>query len=370
VKQLKILFVTSSLSAGGAERVASTLCNAWVSRGDSVTLVQTYSKGGESFYKLDSRVDFQCISTIVGLKSYKGRGYIKRLYALRKLIIDRKPDVVISFMSHVNVATLLAIACTRVPCIICERTDPTMEPIGQFWRNACKLLYRYADVVAVQTKVVAIKIKRIYGGLKRVEVLPNPFPIIDYVHPFVFTEKDRRVLLSMGRLSEEKRVSCIIDSFAEVADRFPNWELHIYGDGALRKHLIDQIESLGLQSRILMMGQTNAPWTVMSNADAFVIASRFEGFPNTLLEAMGIGLACISTDCPSGPRDITRDGIDARLVAVDDFLDMQAAMAEFMGDDELRLDYGRRARCSILGRYSLDLVLSRWDSVFRSIGAM
>lgn len=367
---MRIFFLVSSFGAGGAERVATTLCNAWVRRGDSVTLVPTYSGGGEPFYTLDERVELIYLSQLAGLAQGKRKRYFRRLQLLRKLIGDRKPDIVISFLPNVNIAALVATAFSGVPCIVCERSDPTMVPMGRFWREACRLFYRTADRVTVQTEVVAEKIKQIYGGLREVAVLPNPLPEMLPLHSADRVVKDRRTLLSMGRLSEEKRVDLIIDSFALVAARFPEWDLHIYGDGPLRQDLAAQIERLDLHERIRLMGRTDEPWRIMSAADAFVLASRYEGFPNALLEAMGVGLACVVTDCPSGPREITRDGADARLVAVDNGAGLQAAIAELMGNDELRHELGQRARDSVSSRYSLDAVLNQWDAVFRGVGVL
>ena len=108
----------------------------------------------------------------------------------------------------------------------------------------------------------------------------------------------------------------------------------------------------------------------MANADAFVMACKFEGFPNALLEAMGVGLPCVAFDCPSGPREITSNGEYAMLVKLDDQNGLIMALEKIMSDESFAIELGNRARASILGRYRLSAVLDRWDQLFREVGVI
>lgn len=366
---MNIIFLISSLSSGGAERVASTLCNDWAARGDTVTLVPTFSGGGQPFYALDEKIELLYLSGLVGPASGRGnKRYLARLRALRQLVRERRPDVVVSFLPNVNIAALAATAFSGVPCIVCERSDPSVQAIGAVWRAACKLFYRYADLVSVQTLAVAAGIHKVYGGLGNVSVVPNPLPgdLVRWQADLA-APRARRSLLSMGRLSEEKRVDHIIDAFATLAPQFPEWDLHIYGDGPERTALESRIERLGLQGRAQLLGRSSEPWPVMAGADAFVMASRYEGFPNALLEAMGVGLPCVAADCPSGPREISCDGRDAMLFKPGDVVGLSDALARLLSDEGRRVTLGRRARDSVLERYSLAAVRETWDGLFAAV---
>ncbi|MFL6717198.1 MAG: glycosyltransferase family 4 protein [Burkholderiaceae bacterium] len=365
---MNIVFLTSSLGAGGAERVSTILCNAWSARGDQVTLIPTYSGGGAPFYQLSEQVDTLFLADQAGVRSRSLRGYVRRLLTLRRLILGRRPDVVVSFLPNVNVAAIVAMAGSRVPLIVCERNDPSSRSPLNPWEFASRMIFRFADMLTVQTEAVAPKAAARYPGVARIRVVPNPLApsAVPPAQP-AGAEGQRRILLSLGRLARQKGVDTIIRAFAELAPHHPDWDLHIYGEGPLADTLATLAASLGMQERIAFKGVTTEPARVMAGADAFAMASLHEGFPNTLLEAMSLGLPCLSTDCPSGPGEITRNGRDALLVPVNDQAAFTSALHWLMGNAALRRNLGQEARASIQGRFALDAVLARWDELFAEV---
>jgi GalNAc-alpha-(1->4)-GalNAc-alpha-(1->3)-diNAcBac-PP-undecaprenol alpha-1,4-N-acetyl-D-galactosaminyltransferase len=365
---MKIIFLISSLGAGGAERVATTLCNAWHSRGDQVILVPTYSGGGSPFYTVSEGVRVSYLADMVGITGKSPLSYIKRLWGLRRLMAIEKPDVVISFLPNVNVAAILAAFHLSVPVVCCERRDPSSQPTTSFWELACRILYCFADMLVVQTEAVCSSVGNIYPGLKRVRAVANPLPDEILRIKNRGQDKSRKSLLSIGRLSSEKQVDKIVNAFSKVAPEFPDWDLLIYGDGKVREDLHSQIDSLGFHDRVFLRGRTTTPWLVMAESDTFMMTSKYEGFPNALLEAMGVGLPCIVFDCPSGPRDITSNGKDAFLVPLGDEVMLESKLRQVMGSEALRRRVGNQAREAILARYSLKSVLAKWDSLFAELG--
>jgi glycosyltransferase involved in cell wall biosynthesis len=367
---MRIVFLLSSLGSGGAERVAVTLCNSWAARGDTITLIATFSQKSDVFYSIDDSIEVLHLSSLEASKSHFGGGKnrLARVFLLRKLIQQRNPDVVVSFLPNVNTAAIIATRLTKIKLIIGERSDPSARPLNKAWNIACSLLYRYADCVTVQTKSVASTIGMLYSGLQKIIILPNPLPAEIAYESAIPIKPLRKILLCLGRLSTEKNVDQIISAFLLLSVRFPEWDLHIYGEGPLRSKLIQQVESAGLNGRVSLMGNTSTPWAVMAAADLFVMASLYEGFPNALLEAMGVGLACVSTDCRSGPREISENGTLASLVPSGDHIALVNALAQLMANDAERTALGRRARESVIRRYSLPSVLQAWDAVFDEIG--
>jgi GalNAc-alpha-(1->4)-GalNAc-alpha-(1->3)-diNAcBac-PP-undecaprenol alpha-1,4-N-acetyl-D-galactosaminyltransferase len=369
---MKIIFLISSLTTGGAERVATILCNAWSSREDTVTLISTYLGGMQSHcgacdYDISERVETIFLAKIIGAEKRGLLSYLRKIVALRQLVKARRPDVIISFLPNVNVAAILSTSFMRVPLIICERSDPLSRPCRNLLEIMCRLTYRFADVLTVQTESVARKVAKVYPKLLKISVVPNPLST-NTPPPFNVEKGQRKVLLSIGRLSSEKRIENIIESFSVVALGFEEWDLHIYGDGHVKPALVSLIEELGLASRIYLHGGTTKPLHVMANADAFIMASLYEGFPNALLEAMSVGLPCIVTDCPSGPKEITRNGKDGILVPLHNRIAMVSALERLMGNAALRDELGRQARESVWQRFNLGSVLSCWDEIFENVG--
>jgi glycosyltransferase involved in cell wall biosynthesis len=367
---MRLVMMVSSLGSGGAERVASSLCSALAERGDSVRLVPTFSGRGTAFYPLHSSVDLQFLADRVATRGERGKNQLGRLMALRSLCREFAPDVVVSFLTNVNVAAVLSTRFLGVPCVISERIDPAMMPTSRMWRLACRMVYPFADTVVVQTPGIARSVAGLYPGLRQVCVIPNPLPVgLDaHHHRGRSTHDGRKVMLSMGRLSAQKRVDHIVAAFARIAVHCPEWDLHIWGEGELRRALEQQVEACGLAHRIALFGRTGDPWAVMADADAFVMASEFEGFPNALLEAMGVGLPCISTDCRSGPADLAEGGRVARLVPVGDVTALAQAMEGMMNDGQARADLGTAARRSVRERFGLEAILTAWDRAFLRLG--
>jgi glycosyltransferase involved in cell wall biosynthesis len=363
---MKICFLVSSLSDGGAERVATTLCNAWVERGDAVTLIPTFSGRGAAFYDVSPLVELIYLADVVGVMPRTVWGYGRRIHALRNLIVKRSPDVIVSFLTNVNVAAIFSSAFLRVPVIICERVDPSFD-CPRLLTSLCKSTYRFADMLTVQTEAVADRVVNIYPGLKKVRSIPNPLP--ESLAAITFARRvERKVLLSVGRLAPQKQLDKLLSAFAEVAPIFEDWDLHIYGDGPLKGMLEDQIHKTGLHGRAMLKGTTNRVWEIMAGADAFAMVSKYEGFPNALLEAMGTGLPCVVFDCLSGPREITRDGRDAFLIPPDDHYALVSALMKLMENEELRSTLGTRARESVCSRFSLPKIIEKWDHLFEEVG--
>jgi len=364
---MRILLLVSSMHAGGAERVAATLVNAWAARGDTAVLAPTFSSKGVCFYPLDDAVHLDWLADRAGTRSAGPFAAARRLAALRKLIREHAPDVVVSFLTNVNVAAILARWGLRVPLIVCERTNPVAAANGgRVWSLLRRLLYPRADMVTVQAQATVEPFARQVPGIRRLAVIPNPLPpeLAEAPIAGIHASEGRCTLAAMGRLVPEKQFDQLIEAFAGAAAAHPGWDLRIWGEGPQRDALEAQVRAAGLQDRVLLPGRTAAPWEELARAQAFVMSSRVEGFPNVLLEAMALGLPCAVYDCPSGPREITRDGQDALLVPLDDRAALGRAVQRLMGDASLRADLGARAAASVRTRYALPAVLEEWDRLF------
>lgn len=365
---MHILLLTSSMSSGGAERVASTLANAWTARGDQVTLMPTFSGRGECFYELSPEVRLIYLADLVSSRVRTWANQFARLRALRRFMAIERPDIIVSFLSNVNVAAVVASLGLGIPVIICERIDPFVMPTSHWLQIACRFTYPFANVLMVQTQAVATKYATSGWSLKRLRVIANPVSeqMLNIQHRISDTTMKR--LLSIGRLDEQKQFDVLIKVFANLIQSHINWSLRIVGEGHLRTALQQQITELGLDARVELAGRLTTIDKELARADIFALTSKYEGFPNVLLEAMTVGLPCVSFDCPSGPRELSMDGQVALLVPPNDEQALELALERLMLDADLRQTLGSQARASVLERFSLEKILQQWDFLFQEIG--
>jgi GalNAc-alpha-(1->4)-GalNAc-alpha-(1->3)-diNAcBac-PP-undecaprenol alpha-1,4-N-acetyl-D-galactosaminyltransferase len=365
VEPRRVTFVISQLGPGGAERVMTTLASHWADRGWDVRLITFDVPGERPFFDLSPAV----ILVPLGLRRYSHRPWeavlnnLWRVRTLRKAILTGRPDVVVSFIDQANILTLLAIVGTRIPVIVEEHGDPHEVYLGRHWRVLRRITYRRATCVVALTQTsldfFPPEIRR------RGRVIPNPV-----VAPASRTTAGRTTqggrIVAMGRLSPEKGFDLLLSAFAAVAPAFPDWSLEIWGEGPLRAELEQQAVRLGLDGRVSLPGLTTRPYDVFSTASLFVLSSRHEGFSNVLCEAMAAGVAVISFDCPSGPRQIIEPDVDGILVPPEDVPALAAAMYRLMRDDRQRRKLSDRAT-AIRHRFSLERVVREWEALMAAV---
>jgi glycosyltransferase involved in cell wall biosynthesis len=364
----RIIFLVSSMHTGGAERVAANLVNAWASSGRQVTLVVTYSRRGECHYSLDERVELLYLSDIAQAKGRGMPGYLRRFLALRGVIKARRPAVVVSFLPNVNVAAVLASVGLRVPVIVSERIHPPCYPLGLVWEWLRRLTYPWAERVVMQTEEGLGWLKQVIPSAHGV-VIPNPvcypLPAGDPVVAVAdHVPAGRKLLLAVGRLNERKQFDRLLEVFSRLMARHAGWDLAILGEGPERARLQDAIARLGLESRVRMPGRVGNVGDWYARADLYVMSSRFEGFPNTLAEAMAHGCAAVSYDCDTGPRDIIRHEVDGLLVRpVGDVAALAEALDSLMGDEVRRTAMGGLAS-EVRERFANEKIDGQWENLF------
>ncbi len=361
---MKITFLVSSLQFGGAERVATTLCNAWVQRGHDVALIATYRGTDPCFFELEPSVQLSYLAS--KRTGWLTNSSLARLFKLRQLLKQQQPDLVLSFLPSANIMAILASIGLGVPVIVSERTDPEFYPQSWFWRTLCRHLYQCSTTLTVQTEAVAAKVSRLFKNVSNVAVMPNPLPF-ETTPSTVISDVKRPRLVSLGRLTDGKQTEHLIYTFNQVADAFPDWHLDIFGDGPQREFLESVAAKSPYCSRIEFHGDTKQPWVELANADIFVMTSRFEGFPNALLEALALGVASIVYDCPSGPAEITENGRLAALVPLNDQQALMVALNQLMADQNKRVALGQLAAAVIHEKYGRDKIVERWERLFDDV---
>ncbi len=360
----KVLFLVSSMAGGGAERVAALLCNAWAARGWQVTLMPTFSGRGGVSYPLAEAVNLHYLADDVEGKT----GKVIRLKALRRHIRHHRPDVIISFLPHVNIAAILAAMGSGVPVIACERTYPPLQnpQLSRSYQILRRILYPRAALVLVQSEAARNWQIRRSPDIP-VQVIPNsvqyPLPqsqnagTSDSLRP-----PNGPFVLSVGRFVPSKRTDLLLATFVRLAPEFPDWNLVLLGEGAQRKALQEQVARAGMQGRVLMPGFVGNLGNWYKAADIYVMTSAYEGMPNTLMEAMAHGLPSVVFDIKTGPREVTDNGRRAVLLPDDRHVDrLTEALRRLMADEVKRRKLGHAAK-EVREAFSMERILSMWDA--------
>ncbi len=359
----KLTLVIHALNTGGAERVMAAMANHWAEQDVDVTLITLDAVETDHFYlrpeirrvglalMRDSKYPWQAIWNNVA-----------RILRLRRAIRDAGARQVVSFTDKMNVLTLLASVGCSWDVVIAERNDPRGQKMGFGWELLRRWTYRRCSALVVQTEAVARYSRRLVGK-KPLHVIPNAIEPHEPPTPAgpAETHSHKRIV-AMGRLAAQKGFDLLIKAFALLADEHPDWNLQIFGDGGDRSRLARLAESLQLADRVDLCGWIDRPDTYLHQADLFVLSSRYEGFPNALLEAMACGLPVVSFDCDSGPGEIVRHEVDGLLVPAEDVDALAAAMDRLMADEAERARLAENA-VDVIRRFSCDVFFERWGHV-------
>ncbi|TPG20756.1 glycosyltransferase family 4 protein [Variovorax guangxiensis] len=365
---MKLLILIHSLQSGGAERVSASMANHWEEAGWTVTVL-TLTSNARDFYKVNAGVQRVALNVAGDSRNALSavNNNFQRVRAIRRELKKREPDVAVAMMSTANILlALAAIGLKGVRIIGSERTYPPRIPLGRAWEAMRAYLYGQLDTVVALTQESASWLHQ-HTRAREVAVIPNavtwPLPIHDPYLPTPDRTDGSHILLAVGRMSEEKGFDLLIRAFHALAPDFPTWRLVILGDGVDRQALEAQTVLTGLESRISLPGRSGNVGQWYAAADLYALTSRFEGFPNTLIEAMSYGLPVVSFDCDTGPRDIIRHEIDGLLVPAGNGAALEHSLRRLMENKALRDQFGAKAN-EVKQRFSIESVSKMWENYF------
>lgn len=365
----RVLLFIHSLHGGGAERVAADLSAHWAGMGREVMVVTQASAEGD-VYTLHPKVRREVLHTAGEGGGLRGIwSNVQRVRALRRVVKSFRPDIVLGMMTTASVLSVLACAGLSCRVIATEHTHPPSQTLSGFWQRLRRLTYPRAASVVALTRGTADWLAQHVPGSK-LAVIPNPvhFPLPRAEPVLTPVSGDgRKRLLAVGRLHADKGFDLLIQAYAKLAASHPGWDLVILGEGDERRALEAQVREAGLASRIFMPGRAGNVGDWYDSADLYVLTSRFEGLSNTLLESMASGLAAVSFDCDTGPREIIREGVDGVLVRPNgDVPALCKALDVVMRNDADRVRMAQAAT-DVRDRFSAARVLQKWQELFDGV---
>jgi glycosyltransferase involved in cell wall biosynthesis len=300
--------------------------------------------------------------------------FIATARRLRGLIDDAEPDVVLSNVNATNLITGWALRSARHrPRWVARVGAHPKENDRGMRKVVARMVYGRADRVVVNSRGLGEAVATHYPGcVEAITCIPNPtdFELIDTLArepPPLQRPSGTPVIIAVGRLFRPKRYDVMLRAFAEVRS-VRSAELRICGDGPERAALRRLSSRLGIEDSVRWMGFVDNPYSVMRQADLFLMTSENEGLPNALIEAQGLGLPAVSTDCPHGPSEIIVDGVTGLLVRVGDTTGISDAMTRLLLDEPWRLELGRSARIVARRQFDNAVLTATWEQCLSDRG--
>lgn len=357
VINMKILMCIDSLSKDGASRVFTNLAE-YLSVKNKVFFCCTVSNIIE--YPIPKKVTIVHTYSEATNKLLRN---IERLKNLNRVIKNYKPDIILSFLPRSSYMNCF-LKRKRIKLVISVRNDPKIEYSKFFDNILMNLLYPKADGFVFQTEEAKEYFcKSIQKKSKIILNSVNPIFLEDELNEI----EKKKEIVSVGRLVEQKNHKMLIDAFLKIHNEIPDYILNIYGDGPLRNELEKYIADKKIENKIFLKGNVDNIKKILNESRLFVLSSNYEGLPNSLIEAMAIGLPCVSTDCPcGGPRMLIENGINGFLVEVGNADALSKAIITLIKDSKVANDIGINAK-KIRKIINPKVINKEWENYLKEI---
>lgn len=354
---MKLLFVTTDLASGGAQRVVSLLANHFA-KSDEVFVLTV--QGDKVKYELDDRVNYV---PIVVKHTNKILRVYERIQQIRKAFNSIEPNVIVSFETENNIYSLFCNAGNKRKIIVSERNDPYNDPPSNVTKVIRNIIYNIADGFVFQTPDA-----RSYFN-KKIQhkgiIIPNP--VNEKFETEDLVVERNKVIVNVCRLSKQKNLKLFLDILLNVCNKFPDYSGIIYGEGPEKESLKEYAESIGLKDKVIFAGFCDDVKSAIYNSKLFLCTSDYEGISNSILEAMMLGLPVVATDCPiGGTRMAIKNGYNGLLFPTGDVKTGTDLVSEIILNPDFANKLGNNARL-IKNLWSIDRIVGDWRDYIEEI---
>ena len=363
MKSKKILIAIGSLGGGGAERVATVWAGQLAESGYDVSIYVTTRLADE--YPLSDKVKVYAGGQT--REEYLSKSYFRRFRKIRSILKTVDPDYIVSFLFNTRILMMFASVGLRAKRIDTIRISPwELDNYNFRLRLMSNMSFNSSHKIVVQASDQKDWFSR--RNQNKCVLVPNP---LSAVYNNCYKEELSQEIndfIAAGRIDAQKNYPMMIEAFASVVKQYPNIKLRIFGKGSedYTQKLQDQINSLGMQESIFLMGRSSEIHIEYKKSDVFLMTSDCEGLPNALIEAMASRLICISTDCKTGPRDLIDHNENGYMIPVGDSKALAQSIVNVMNMTyEERVTMADKARTKIMSYCSEENSLKRLCSIFK-----
>ena len=379
-KHYKIVYCTPALyMAGGVERVLTLKANYFAEHfGYDITIILTEGKDKPLFYPLSEKV--KVVNLDIGFEELwtcsfinKVFVYIKKQYLFKKLLKQElmriRPDITVSMLRReINFITSIKDGSKKIGELHINRAhyrnfdgrdaNALKNLFSKFWMNSLLSKLRKLDRLVVLTE----KDREAWVELNNVIAIPNPLSI----SPVEKSDLSKKRVIAIGRYCHEKGYDNLLQAWAIVQNKCPEWQLAIYADGD-RTLYEEMRDELHIDSdRCFLNGRTSDVISEFVNSSIAICSSRFEGFGMVIAEAMACGLPVVSFDCPWGPRAIISNSEDGLLVENGNVDKLAEALIMMIQHPEQRKSMADKAIVNVQ-RFRIDQIAEQWKSLFETL---
>lgn len=360
---MKILFNCLDLEKGGAQRVISVLANHF-STNNEVSILMLRQKNIR--YEINKNISLFAVTKIkkmTKLHTLLAKISIIKLIKMQLQIKKINPDIIISFLPEPSLKLMFLKKfngqLNKIPTIVSVRNDPSTEYKNKIINIVMRHLYQKAEKIVLQTDEAFLYFAKFFKKDK-LAVIPNP---VDYKFLISKPYNGRRLeqIVNVGRLVTQKNQKLLIEAFLQVLTKYPHLKLLIYGSGPLERELKSYVKHLNLENKVFFKGEVDDIKTAILKAKMFVLSSDYEGMPNALMEAMALGIPCVSTNCPcGGPKYLIKNEENGLLVPIKDSNKLAIAMLKLLDDENLNNKISRNAFLTSK-QYKPSKICSLWE---------
>lgn len=357
-----ILFITNSISFGGAAKMLCFVAESLAERGHSVVIANLKTTPYAGFEReLTDKIKVYTVDKPPANKN-KNIHFIKEI---KKIAEENKSAVIIGFTSFPNMYAKIVGSWLKIPSIMSERGDPFRTTSKSIKSRISRFIINRSRGGVFQTEGA----KEYYGrGLKkRGIVIPNPIFIKGDV-PYVKQSEREKTVVFVGRLdNDQKRYDIMLKAFKIFSEKHSDYILKLYGKGNDEDKIREWAKELGISEKVHLMGLTTQPMQDIAKDGMFLITSDYEGISNALLEAMAVGLPCVSTDhTPGGARLLISDHENGLLAPIGDYTKLAECLSEFAENPTLAEKCGENAK-KVIERFAPNKLVDEWENYILKI---